>query len=171
METLRLYSPVTAIPKYTNDRAQSLKVNGKEVVIPADTILLLSLVAMHTQPRYWGEDSLVWRPSRWIVSSKYSSDDNNLGIDCEDIMEPQSGTYFPWSSGARNCPGQKFAQVEYVAVIFTLFRSHRVQAILKDGETEEKARQRIARIAADIELGLTLHCRKPDQALLRWVAA
>lgn len=134
-------------------------------------MVLLSLVAMHTQPRYWGEDSLVWRPSRWIVSSEEASDDIDLGLGGEDVRRPTNGTYFPWSSGARNCPGKKFAQVEFVAVMAALFRTHRVRPVVKDGESEKEARQRIALVVADSELGLTLHCRKPDQALLRWAAA
>lgn len=61
------------IPKYTSNQAQSLKINGKELLIPADTMGLLSICAMHTQPRHWGEDSLVWRPSRWIISPEDAS--------------------------------------------------------------------------------------------------
>lgn len=64
-ETLRLYTIVPAI-KWTGDRATTLTVGDKTLNLPAKTIILPSYCSIHTDPRYWGSDSLTWRPSRWI---------------------------------------------------------------------------------------------------------
>lgn len=67
LETLRLISPIIAIPKYTKDRSQLLNINGHSHIIPPDTLGLPNVFVMHTDPHHWGEDSLVWRPSRWLT--------------------------------------------------------------------------------------------------------
>ncbi|KAG6353424.1 hypothetical protein INS49_005605 [Diaporthe citri] len=51
--------------------------------------------------------------------------------------------FFPWSLGARNCPGKKFAQVEFVAVMSYVLRLYRVEAIPLKGESPEDTRKRI----------------------------
>jgi len=43
------------------------------------------------------------------------------------ILKPAKGTFLPFSEGSRACSGKKFATVEFVAVLFTLFRDHRVE--------------------------------------------
>ncbi|KAJ7160377.1 cytochrome P450 [Mycena filopes] len=42
------------------------------------------------------------------------------------LLKPAPGTFLPFSEGSRACSGKKFASVEFVAVLFTLLRSHRV---------------------------------------------
>jgi cytochrome P450 len=52
------------------------------------------------------------------------------------IIKPAKGTFLPFSEGSRACSGKKFATVEFVAVLFTLFREHRVE--LEEGWTVER---------------------------------
>ncbi|KAL9632197.1 MAG: hypothetical protein Q9164_005470 [Protoblastenia rupestris] len=65
-ETLRLFGPVTALSKYTKDAPQLLTIGDKEFLIPQDTYVVMNLMAAHTYPRYWGSDSMEWKPKRWI---------------------------------------------------------------------------------------------------------
>lgn len=134
LETLRLYNPLLGIIRYIGTQSTSLKVNEQTIKIPADTVVIPSLIALHSHPCYWGEDALVWRPSRWIEhASDSTSADIGTRLSRERLLVPEKGAYFAWSEGARSCPGNKFAQVEFVATIATLFRSHCVQPVTKKG--------------------------------------
>lgn len=166
-ETIRLYNPVPGLPKWTGECDRRLQVNGRSLVIPAKTMIFPSLVALHTDPRYWGEDSLVWRPSRWILSPTEPAKGCN-GLENESVFVPQKGTYFPWSDGQRNCPGKKFAQVEFVAVMISLFRDHSVHAVMEPGESTDQARERILGVVNDSSSTLLLKIRNASAVRLRW---
>ena len=159
-----------ALPKYTNQRPQTLHVGGKVISVDMDTMVVPSLLSMHTHPRYWKPDPLVWRPSRWISSSGSRGSNSNLAaqLDCEELFVPAKGTYFPWSDGLQNCPGKKFAQVEFVAVIACLLQAHRTRLLCKEGEDVGAARKRILAICEDSEHGLLLRMRNADTVRLTW---
>lgn len=159
-----------AIPKYTGDQDQHLTINNKNHLIPAKTLVLPNSVALHTHPRYWGQDALLWRPSRWIVPSTERSNVINLEVSDEEILRvPTQGTFVPWSEGARICPGKKFAQVEFVAVIATLFRTHHVNPVLQSGESVGHARQRILNMVMDSNMGFLLQIRNPTSVSVEWI--
>ena len=86
----------------------------------------------------------------------------------ETLLTPKRGTFFPWSDGPRVCPGKKYAQVEFVAVLSTLLRMHRVDPVPKPGEGMEDARQRVLDVLADCGFGLTLYMRKPNSVAIKW---
>lgn len=160
-----------SIPKYTADHDQYLDINNKSYLIPANTLILPNSMALHTHPRYWGEDALTWRPSRWIVpppSERNSDGDLELSTE-ESMLVPKQGTFLPWSEGARICPGKKFAQVEFVAVIASLLRTHHVKPIVHFGEDFHHARQRILDIMNDSNMGFSLQIRNPTSASVEWV--
>lgn len=122
-------------------------------------------MAVHTHPRYWGADSLSWRPARWMVLNPLGG---KAGLDAESLFTPVQGTYFPWSDGQRNCPGKKFAQVEFVAVIANLFRGHRVLPERLAGESEEQARRRVLEIVDDSAVKMLLQMKDPARVGVRW---
>lgn len=78
------------------------------------------------------------------------------------ILKPAKGAFLPFSDGARACSGKKFATVEFVAVLFTLLRNHRVQ--LEDGWTAERVKKILSGRKAG---GLTL--QPPESIPLRYV--
>jgi cytochrome P450 len=86
----------------------------------------------------------------------------------EALFEPEKGTFFPWSGGARMCVGKKFSQVEFVAVVASLFFKHRVYPVAEAGESMEKARLRIVKIVEDSLLRMTLQVRNPSLAAVSW---
>ena len=129
-------------------------------------------MALHAHPRYWGEDALVWRPSRWIEVSPNSTsepeEDVGAQISRERLLVPRKGVYFAWSEGARGCPGKKFAQVEFVATMATLFRSHRVDPVPRKEETLDQARHRVLEVVKDTRMQLLLQMRDPDSVAVTW---
>ena len=126
--------------------------------MPPNTFIYLQLAALHNRPDYWGSDSMIWRPDRWIDSNAK-----------EGLIEPPSGTFFPWSGGPRICPGKKFSQVEVVAAIAYLFRSHRVGPVLEPGETVEDGSARLFKDTIDdFGLTMTIRLRNPEKVKLAW---
>ncbi|KAI9675452.1 MAG: hypothetical protein M1822_008930 [Bathelium mastoideum] len=155
LETLRLYPPILALPKWSNDQPQKLRVGEKTLTIPPNTGIMPSLLAIQTHPKYWPKP-LVWDPRRWI---------NEKG----DLISPRQSTYFPWSDGPQNCPGEKFAQVEFVAVLATLLKSRRIQVLPAEGESVEKAQQRCLEATQDCNLELLLRMKDADTVKLALV--
>ncbi|KIV84105.1 hypothetical protein PV11_06078 [Exophiala sideris] len=170
-ETLRLYGPVVVIPRYTGDTPQRLVIQGKERIVPARTTVSLNVAALNTHPEYWGDDVLVFRPDRWIISENSSSSSNNDNSDSSvSWFQPVPGSFIPWSHGPRVCPGRKFSQVEFTRVIFGLF-SHgtRVEVVRQGDETEMDARAKVMRVVNEAKLEVTLKMVGADRVALRWV--
>lgn len=88
--------------------------------------------------------------------------------DQEELYQPPAGAFVPWASGPRICPGKKFAQVEFVAVMAKLFRKHKVGIVLEEGETEEQARERVWEVLEDSWLRVTIQIRCPEKVKLAW---
>lgn len=163
-ECIRLYTPVP-VTKWTADKTQVLNVGGKELVLPPNTMMCLAYSSLQSDPRWWGDDSLEWKPSRFITSSSESTS----VFDDETFNPPQRGTFVGWSEGARDCPGRKFSQVEFVATIASLFRDSRVDPVCFDGETIADARNRVLHlIKTDSAMVLLLQMLHPERAPLRW---
>lgn len=137
-------------------------------------MVILNVTAIHSHPRYWGPDSLIWRPSRWIISNHtpaISTDsfvNTSLKITNEKLMEPQPGTFFPWSDGPRVCPGKQYAQVEFVAVISALLRNYRVDPVPLAREDSQGARKRFLATLADCQFNMTLHMKNPEIVAVTW---
>jgi cytochrome P450 len=140
-ETIRLYSPVP-IAKSTGSSDKTLTVEGKTFVVPANSFLIPNHIAVHTHPKYWGQDSLKFNPRRWIKPGAKS-------IDEEVFMTPRKGSFIPWSDGVRNCPGKKFSQVEFVACLATILKDHYVEPKVFPNETIDQARHRLLKLVEE----------------------
>ncbi|KAK3367453.1 cytochrome P450 [Podospora didyma] len=161
-ETIRLYVPVATL-KWTGDKAQPLLVGGKVLMLPANSMVAPSYGSVQTDPRFWGPDSLIWNPSRFITKSGVDAD--------EEFCIPVRGAFVGWSDGPRDCPGRKFSQVEFVATMAVLFRDNwRVEPMLKDmGESPGAARRRVLDlIENDSGSVLLLQMLHPERAPLVW---
>jgi len=151
-ETLRFYSPVVNLPRQVLTTPQHLTVASKSHLLPANTFVCLNFQALHTNPAFWGPDSLTWRPDRWLP----------------DTPPHVLGSFSAWSSGPRVCPGKKFAQVEFVAVLSKLLRSYKVNVVSLDGETEQERRERASAVLEDSGISVTLKMKHPEKISLRW---
>lgn len=164
-EALRLYTIVPVV-RWTGDRTTTLQVNGKTLHLPAKTMVSPNHNSLQTDPRYWGNDSLDFRPSRWIRCGKEAG---NGTPGREEMETHQRGSFAGWSEGTRDCPGRKFAQVEFVAMLVGLFREWRVEPARQEGETLPEARQRVKDlISEDTAWGLLLQMMHPERAPLAW---
>ncbi|KAG0647532.1 Multidrug resistance fer6 [Hyphodiscus hymeniophilus] len=143
-EVLRLYPPALSLPKFTGNVAATLKVDERVMTIPPDTHVYPNVIALHTNPAYWGEDCLMWKPSRWIRSNLTPPTASAMidVLDSEELVDaPVKGSYIPWADGPRICPGKKFSQVEFVAAISVLLWKHRISINPRPGETLAQARK------------------------------
>ncbi|RDL38404.1 Cytochrome P450 [Venustampulla echinocandica] len=168
-ETLRLWNPLLGICKSTFLIPQPLTVGEKTIVVPPDTRIIPNSNAIHTHPRYWGEDSMSWKPARWILSSATSSPSSQLNAQAETFKTFPKGSYIAWSDGVRPCPGKKFSQVEFVAAMVSLFRRHRVEIVPNAGESVLEARERVKKVINDNVIVLLLQMREPKTVGLKWV--
>jgi len=117
------------------------------------------MYGIHSDPRWWGLDSLEWNPKRWITI------DPRTGR--ETIAQPPTGVPFlAWSVGPRICPGKKFSQVEFVAVIATVLKSFRIKPQIIPGkmQTEKQARDALLDVVNDSVYVITPKISRPGDA-------
>ncbi|KAL1878200.1 hypothetical protein Daus18300_002117 [Diaporthe australafricana] len=189
-ETLRLYPPIVYLPKLTTSRPTILSTaeagtQRRDIVIPPNTYVVVNFVHLHCAPELWGEDSLEFRPNRWIARPDSSSSTPLLvgrGYSAEEKLERlQPGAFIPWATGPRNCPGMKFAQVEFVSVIGSLLSEHRVEAALApvlreqaeskalmESQIGNLARDRLKAVLEDSDVRVTTTMLRPGEVWLRW---
>ena len=166
LETLRLYTPVP-IAKSTGREPQALKVGDKSIIVPPNTLVIPNHIAVHTHPKYWGNDALEWRPSRWI----HKKGNESSQFDDESVMTSLKGSFIAWSEGVRVCPGKRFSQVEFVAAMAGLFGNWRVEPVPVRAwrENMENARERVMRLVkSDTGQVLLLQMLHPERAPLVW---
>jgi cytochrome P450 len=150
--------------KGTQGQPAPLTIGAQTVIVPPHTRIIFNLNALHTHPRYWGEDALEWKPSRWIQATSGDGSVHNR----EQMVMPDHGAYLPWGEGNRACPGKKFAQVEHVAVMVAMFRDHSVATMRRNGENKEAARKRAEATLKDTGMLLLLQMLHPEKTPLRW---
>lgn len=169
-ETLRLYGPVTGVMRNTNFIPKTLKIAGKDYQLPAGLAITSSITVLHVLPEYWGPDPLTYRPQRWIISSSSPSTPSSLAsqLSQETHFQPHPGTFIPWITGPRVCPGKKFSQVEFVAAIAYLVGKYRVSPVLLEGETMEEAQKRIMAEVEQSSPQITLKMTHQQAIKFRW---
>ncbi|KAF8413827.1 hypothetical protein HHK36_001821 [Tetracentron sinense] len=92
-EVLRLYPPaITLLPRV----CQRTKLG--ETSLPPGVDLIMPLLLVHRDAKYWGKDANEFNPERF--SGGVSKASNN------------SGAFFPFGWGPRICIGQSFAMIE-----------------------------------------------------------
>ncbi|TGJ81872.1 hypothetical protein E0Z10_g6891 [Xylaria hypoxylon] len=117
LETLRLFVPITGVPKMSTKRAVNLQVGDQTVPILPDIEAFPNLLGIQTDARYWGR---ALRVAAVAVDSTL------------------------WGSwrGRAKCVGEKFSQVEGVAVLARLLHHHQLRVERDDWETGEDAKAR-----------------------------
>ncbi|KAF2177971.1 cytochrome P450 [Zopfia rhizophila CBS 207.26] len=190
-ETLRVKTLVPEV-KWTSDRPQSLDIKGRTLTIPPETLVIPSYIHVHNNPRIWGADAQEWRPARWIAGSRTKKSisihpssctlsqrrdgpelKSNLYDDYEEevlLSPPSRGSYLGWSEGTRDCPGKRFSQVEWVAIMAALFRDWKVEPRRQGNETFTEARTRVLNfIDKNTDYGgLLLQLMHPESLPLVW---
>jgi len=154
-ETLRLFTPAIHSIREIYETQQITDSKGSHI-LNAPMTVYVSSQSIHSDPDIWGSDVSEFKPSRWIGSSGA-------------LITPPKGTFLPWSSGPRTCPGMKMAQVEFVATFATLFRSSKCRALSDVQESGEELRKRLECVMMDSIQKMTLQIRDPKEVKLEWV--
>ena len=118
--------------------------------------VFVSSQSIHSDREIWGSDVSEFKPSRWIGDS---------GM----LVTPPKGTFLPWSSGPRTCPGMKMAQVEFVATMATLLRSSKCHPLSDVQESGEELRKKLEYVMVDSIPKMILQIRDPKEVKLKWV--
>ncbi|KAL9066892.1 MAG: hypothetical protein Q9157_006984 [Trypethelium eluteriae] len=161
LETLRIHGSTVFLPKATGSLAQVVSINETEYLIPPNTFVIANSQALHCDPQIWGADALQWRPDRWIVKSGVPGE--------EELVDPPPGAFIAWAGGPRVCPGKKFSQVEFTAVMAAIFRDYTVTPKAKDNETAQRTRERLERMIEDSAItAITLQMKNPRDVRLSW---
>ncbi|EMT66136.1 hypothetical protein FOC4_g10006525 [Fusarium odoratissimum] len=154
-ETLRLFGAARAVPK-TTLVDQTLKVNGTSFTIPKNTFVGVNLAGLHTSSASWGDNALQWLPSRWITTDETG----------EKLAPMPTGAFLPWAAGPRVCPGKKFSQVEFVAVMACLLKEYTVEPDA-EGDLKEAASRALMEEAKQSSFNFLLKVKHPEKIKLR----
>ncbi|KDQ58619.1 hypothetical protein JAAARDRAFT_176655 [Jaapia argillacea MUCL 33604] len=139
-ETLRMYPPVSGVPKYSAEDTVLTVSNAagekKTIPVPQGTELVINTPALHYNPRYW-EDPHSYKPSRFLGDWPRDA-------------------FMPFSAGARACIGRRFFETEGIAILTMLVSKYKIEVKEEPefaGETFEERKTRL--LAAKPGLTLT----------------
>ncbi|XP_059075208.1 cytochrome P450 709B2-like [Cryptomeria japonica] len=107
-ETLRLYPPAVGIVRQA---FKDLKLRD-DFIIPKGVNVVVNILSVHRDPRYWGSDADEFRPQRF-----------RDGISRATNNHPYA--FIPFASGPRACIGQSFAMLEAKVVIAMMVKNFR----------------------------------------------
>ncbi|KAH7067669.1 putative cytochrome P450 [Paraphoma chrysanthemicola] len=161
-ETLRLASHPPMMIKSPTIPAQitiSTPTGQHTVPISTDTRVGFNIYGAHLSPR-WGPDPLSFNPKRFIATSSTGE---------ETLRVPEGVLFAPWSLGARVCPGKKFSQVEFVAVLARIVADWRVDIVKIESVGEEEAKMRALDVLADKKFNVSVHLVRPGDVELVFV--
>lgn len=105
-EALRLYPPLTIIPRRT---LEDVEIAG--TMLPRHTLVFVSTWAQHRRADVWPEPDR-FDPDRFLPE--------------HEALRPK-GSYLPFGAGPRVCIGMHFALMEGPIVLATLLRRHRFE--------------------------------------------
>ncbi|CAK4074756.1 unnamed protein product [Aphanomyces euteiches] len=114
-ETLRLFPTVSTLASRVAEHDDSLPTSdGKQIFVPKGTVVAFSTAAMHRNSKYWSQPQ-VYLPDRFIEGTAAFAADRAL-------RQGQGMTYFymPFSAGAKNCIGMRFAMAELQVIVANL---------------------------------------------------
>ncbi|XP_055388164.1 uncharacterized protein LOC129616531 [Condylostylus longicornis] len=104
-ESLRLYPPVPLIARKTDH-----EVIMENYILPKGLNININIYDIHRDPHYFPNPE-VFDPSRFLP---------------ENSIKRHPYSYIPFSAGARNCIGQKFALLEIKVLIINLLRNYKL---------------------------------------------
>jgi len=128
-ETLRLYPPVPFDIRASTKATlwPSTVPGGKPIYVPANTIIVYSVWAMHRRKDLWGPDADNFDPDRFI--------DERLGK----YLTPNPFIFTPFNAGPRICLGQQFAYNEVSFFLIRLLQNFSAIFLAEDAQTPPPA--------------------------------
>lgn len=169
-ETLRLASPAPLFiktPLVPTPITVKTPSGPRRITIAPGTLVGMNQYAAHLSPR-WGADAESFNPRRFIrvdeATGREKLEVPRLGADAKGPV------YAPWMVGPRACPAKKFSQVEFCAIMVELLAEWRVELLRGEGESQEKARERVGRVLSEEKyFNVSAHLKRPEAAGVRLV--
>lgn len=137
-ETLRLFPPVTGIPKIASEDT-TLKISNQRgetttLPVPKGTNLCINTPGLHNNPKYW-PDPEEFKPDRFMTP------------------DWPRDAFLPFSVGARACLGRKFFETEGIAALTMIISRYKVT--IKEepqfaGETFDQKKARVLASTAGV---------------------
>ncbi|XP_037052058.1 cytochrome P450 3A2-like [Bradysia coprophila] len=113
-ETLR-YSPTLPRLMREADKDYTIEYNGKEIFIPKDTHIQMSVHCIHHDEENF-EDATHFRPERFLKNS---------------ILKHNTNAFLPFGNGPRNCVGVRLAMLEIKVCVLHLIRRFQFEMVDK----------------------------------------
>ncbi|KAF9049846.1 cytochrome P450 [Panaeolus papilionaceus] len=139
-ETLRMFPPVTGIPKVSAEdtvlATGNLNGDFKNVTIPKGAFVTISTPGLHYNPRYWSEPES-FQPSRFLKH------------------DWPRDAFLPFSAGPRACLGRKFFETEGIAILTMIVSKYNITVKEEAQFANETFAERKARILS-ARAGLSL---------------
>jgi cytochrome P450 len=121
-EVLRTFPPIGMILRATTKE----ETFGTPHTVPKGTRITIPIYLLHHHPKYW-DDPESFKPERWIFSNDKERDA---------FMSKIQFAFLPFSSGARNCIGQRFAVIEAHMIMAELIRHFNFQVAPSQRDTK-----------------------------------
>ncbi|KAF2873870.1 putative cytochrome P450 [Massariosphaeria phaeospora] len=160
-ETLRLSSPAPLLlrdPLTPQELPISTSTGPRTITVNPGTSVSAHYWGAHLSPRW--TDPKTFNPKRFVAIS--SSGEETLEI-------PEGPVYGPWISGPRVCPGKKFSQVEFVAVVAQILSRYCIEVQKVAGESEEAARTKLFGVLDKKYFNISTHLVSPEDAGITFV--
>lgn len=118
-EAMRVYTPVPVLTREVAKDDVLECESAKGTFIPKGARIMVSIWALHTDPKIWGDDVAEFKPERHLR-------ENSKGR--------HSFAFIPFSAGPRVCIGQNLAITEGKVVLATILRNFKLSVL--DEKTE-----------------------------------
>lgn len=110
-ESQRLLSPVPFIARKT-----TADIELPKGTVPSGTMVLINIMHLHRNPEIWGENAMEFDPDRFLP---------------ENVAKRPPFSYIPFSAGARNCIGMKYAMISAKITLAHLLRRYKFTTTLR----------------------------------------
>ncbi|XVF03146.1 hypothetical protein REPUB_Repub04eG0235700 [Reevesia pubescens] len=107
-ETLRLYPAVNTVARKVEDEVQLVN-----LILPPDMLLIVPIMALHHDPKLWGDDVHLFKPERF-----------SQGI--ANATKYNAAAFIPFGLGPRSCVGMSFAMTEIKTVLSMILQRYTI---------------------------------------------
>lgn len=159
-ETLRLAGPAPMMLRTPAISAAVPTSPTSSIVVPPGTWITSHFYGVHLSPR-WGPNAEGFDPKRFV----------SVAADGKETLAapPEDAVFMGWVFGHRVCPGKKFSQVEFVAIVAHLLSLYRVELVEEHGESQEEAKARLMSVLGDKYFTIGAQVMHPEAASIRLV--
>lgn len=142
----------------------------REITVQPDTLVSGHFYALHLSPR-WGQDAKLFNPKRFVKAVSISTSEKEVheSFAMPPEVQDNGALYIAWVFGQRVCPGKKFSQVEFVAIIAHILSLYKIEVLQMENENEKEARGRLTGVLREKYFNVSAHIKRPEDAGVRFV--